>query len=196
MREITAGLWRWSAPHPDWRESDSGSWPQNVGCVLYVAPATATFFDPLLPSDTDSFWRRADELVGSRSVSVLTTLRWHARSREAFVARYSASTSRAKRSLPAGVIAFPIRGAGETIFWLPGARTLIPGDRIIGDGDGGLRLCPQSWFTYLPSKISVAELGNRLSPLLELPVERVLVSHGEPVLQGARKALDSAVRCT
>ena len=60
----------------------------------------------------------------------------------------------------------------------------------------GCACAPNCGLTYLPSKITVAELGNRLSPLLELPVERVLVSHGEPVLQGARKALDSAVRCT
>jgi hypothetical protein len=32
-----------------------------------------------------------------------------------------------------------------------------------------------------------------LSVLLELPVERILVSHGEPVLSGGRAALEAAL---
>jgi hypothetical protein len=32
-----------------------------------------------------------------------------------------------------------------------------------------------------------------LRPLLELPVERVLVTHGEPVLDGARESLARAL---
>jgi len=196
MREITPGLWRWSAPHPDWRETDppgDGTWEQDVGCTLYLQPTSVTFFDPLLPPDASAFWSAVDELVGSRQVTVLTTLRWHARSRAAFVSRFHACTSRARRALPAGVISFPIRGAGETMFWLPDARTLIPGDRLLGDDHGGLRVCPQSWLDYLPSKITVAELADRMSPLLELPAERVLVSHGEPVLTDARDALARAL---
>jgi hypothetical protein len=34
---------------------------------------------------------------------------------------------------------------------------------------------------------------ERLRPLLELPVERVLVTHGEPVLKDARAALEQAL---
>ena len=53
--------------------------------------------------------------------------------------RYGASTSRAKRHLPAGVQSIPLRGAGETMFWLPEHGTLIPGDRILG-APGGVRV--------------------------------------------------------
>ena len=35
---------------------------------------------------------------------------------------------------------------------------------------------------------------ERLRPLLELPIERVVVSHGEPVLAGGRDALAEALR--
>ena len=56
---------------------------------------------------------------------------------------------------------------------------------------GGLRVCPQPWLGYLPGGLTVAELRDRLRPLLDLPVELVLVSHGEPVLaaggRGARR---------
>jgi hypothetical protein len=71
---------------------------------------------------------------------------------------------------------------------------LVPGDRIVGDGDGGLRLCPESWLRYLPSDMGIRDLRVALQPLLELPVELVLVSHGEPVLEGAHDALPAALR--
>lgn len=36
-------------------------------------------------------------------------------------------------------------GVGEVVHWLPEPRPLVPGDRLLGDGAGGLRLCPPSW---------------------------------------------------
>jgi hypothetical protein len=53
-----------------------------------------------------------------------------------------------------------------------------------------VRLCPESW---LPSGVGHAELRTALAPLLELPVERVLVSHGVPVLGGGHAALAKAL---
>jgi hypothetical protein len=197
MMQIAPGLWRWTAPHPDWKPNaapgSGGDWEQHVGSVLFEGPDAAVFFDPLLPLDADAFWKWADERVAGRPVSVLTTIRWHRRSRSAFVERYEASVSRAKESLPSGVEAFAVRGAGETIFWLPEQRALIPGDRIIGAPDGGLRLCPDSWLRYLPVRITQTELRVLLRPLLELPVARVLVSHGEPVLSDGARVLAQAL---
>ena len=37
------------------------------------------------------------------------------------------------------------------------------------------------------------ELSDALRPLLDLPVEMVLVSHGEPVLSGGREAIACAL---
>jgi hypothetical protein len=125
---------------------------------------------------------------------VLTTIRWHRRSQDEVVNRYEASTSRARTSLPTGVETVPIRHAGETMVWLPGPRALVPGDRILGAEDGGLRLCPPSWLRYLESRITHTELRDALRPLLDLPLELVLVSHGEPVLRGAHEALEQALR--
>jgi hypothetical protein len=197
MNEISPGLWRWTAPHPAWTPSatpDSpADWEQNVGSVLYEGPRAAVFFDPLLPADAGTFWTWADERVSGRAVTVLTTIRWHRRSRIAFAERYAASLSRATKELPPGVESFFVRGAGETIYWLPEHRALIPGDRILGSPNGGLRLCPESWLRYLPSRMTLAELRTRLRPLLELPVERVLVSHGEPVLRNGARALAQAL---
>jgi hypothetical protein len=51
-------------------------------------------------------------------------------------------------------------------------------------------MCPKSW---LPEKTSQAALADSLRPLLDLPLERILVSHGEPVLRDALKALAAAL---
>lgn len=197
VKQIAAGLWRWTAPHPDWEpDATPGSpadWEQHVGSVLYESADAAIFFDPLLPPDADSFWAWADERVAGRRAVVLTTIGWHRRSRSAFVERYEASVSRAKKNLPHGVESFVVPQAGETIFWLPEHRALIPGDRILGTPEGGLRLCPESWLRYLPAKVTSADLEVRLRPLLDLPVERVLVSHGEPVLRDGGGALAQAL---
>jgi hypothetical protein len=157
--------------------------------VLYEAPEAVVFIDPLLPPDPEELWPALDERVAGRPAVVLVTIDWHGRSREAFVERYGAETG----PPPAGVDAFPLDRAGETIFWLPEHAALVPGDRILGATGGRLRMCPVSWLYYLPSKIGLEELREELTPLLELPVRRVLVSHGEPVLDGGRDALARAL---
>ena len=92
------------------------------------------------------------------------------------------------RLLRDGVEAFPIEGFDETIYWLPEPRALVPGDLLIGDGEGGIRMCPESWLRgYLPEEgARIAELRAALLPLLELPVEHVLASHWSPVIGGGR----------
>lgn len=190
--ELRPGLWRWTAPHPAWRpgaaRDSAGDWPQDVGCVAYAAPETLVLVDPLVPDDG---WPALDALVRDHGprVYVLTTLKYHRRSRVAIVDRYGAQTSRAKAALPPGVETVPLRRTGETMVWLPGPRALVPGDRLIGGRRGGLRVCPRSW---LPS-MDEATLRAALAPLLELPVERVLVSHGRPVLRRGHAAIAAAL---
>ncbi len=200
LREIRSGLWRWTARHPDWRPDaapqSAGDWPPDVGCVLCEAADATVLIDPLVPSPGErAFLPRLDRRVGDRGlpVAILTTIGFHRRSREQLAERYGASTSRARRSLPAGIESFPIRGAGETMFWIAAQRALVPGDRILGAPGGGLRICPESWLRYLPSGLGVPELRDRLRPLLELPIENVLVSHGDPVVGDGRRALADAL---
>ena len=199
LRELRPGLYRWTARHPD-AEADPqpGSavdWGPDVGSVAYAARDALVLVDPLVPADRSDLGRELDEVVRSHSrpVVILTTLQFHRRSREELAARYGASTSRAKKALPEGVETIQIRGAGETMVWLPEHRALIPGDRLLGGDSGGLRLCPESWLRYLPSKMKQAQLRKALRPVLDLPVEMVLVSHGEPVLSGGREALAKAL---
>ena len=199
LRELRPGLYRWTARHPD-AEADAqpgspADWGPDVGSAAYAARDALVLVDPLVPADRSDLQKDVDELVRRhrKPVTILTTLQFHRRSRDDLAARYGASTSRAKKALPEGVETIQVLGAGETMIWLPEHGALIPGDRLLGGDRGGLRLCPQSWLRYLPSKMSQAQLRTALQPLLELPVEMVLVSHGEPVLSGGREALVQAL---
>ncbi len=66
----------------------------------------------------------------------------------------------------------------------------MPGDVLIADGKGGAKLCPASW---LPAKTTHRDLAASLRPLLDLPVRRILLSHGKPVVTGGGRALARAL---
>ena len=66
----------------------------------------------------------------------------------------------------------------------------MPGDVLIADGKGGAKLCPADW---LPAKTTHRDLAASLRPLLDLPVRRILLSHGKPVVTGGGRALARAL---
>jgi hypothetical protein len=197
LLELAPGLHRWTARHPD-AETDptpgsQADWGPDVGCVAYQAPSHLVLVDPLVPDDRPDVLAGLSELYrrrGGRSqVTILTTLKFHRRSRDELLRYFIVELE----PNPEGVDKVPIRGAGETMIWIPEHRALIPGDRLLGNDAGGLRLCPESWLRYLPSGMRHPELREALRPLLDLPVEMVLVSHGEPVLSGGRDAIARAL---
>jgi glyoxylase-like metal-dependent hydrolase (beta-lactamase superfamily II) len=202
--QLAPGLWRWTGLHNEWRD--------EVGCVYYEAEQQVCVFDPLVPpEDPVRFWAALDRDVTrvAGSVHVLLTLFFHARSAREMVERYGArlwAPSRGKAAverragtvtdpfrpgdrLPAGVEAFGSGRGTEVVYWIPEHRSLVTGDVLLGEG-GGVCLCPESW---LPSGTGHAELRQALRPLLELDVQRLIVSHGEPVVEGAADALRSAL---
>ena len=52
-----------------------------------------------------------------------------------------------------------------------------------------LRLCPENWLEGATTK----QLIKSLLPILDLPLERILVSHGDPVLQGGKEVLRALI---
>jgi glyoxylase-like metal-dependent hydrolase (beta-lactamase superfamily II) len=88
--------------------------------------------------------------------------------------------------LPGGIQALSTGRSTEVVYWIPAHGALVPGDVILGGEGGTLRLCPESW---LPPSVDHDALRSTMEPLLDLPVERVLVSHGEPVTDNARARL-------
>jgi hypothetical protein len=76
---------------------------------------------------------------------------------------------------------------------LPEHAALVPGDRLVGDRRPGLRMCPPSWLRYLDD-FTQDDLRRSLSTAVgHLPIEMVLVSHGEPVLQNGHAAVRAAL---
>ena len=201
IQELQPQLHRWSAVHPDAESvptvGSPDDWGPDVASIAYEAPDALLLVDPLVPEDRADVQAELDALVRrhGQPVTIVTMLQFHRRSRDELVERYGASTSRAKKHLPRDVETVVLQGAGETMVWLPKVRALIPGDRLLGDDErGGVRLCPDSWLRYLPSGMRQKELREALRPLLDLPVELVLVSHGEPVLEGGREAIARALK--
>jgi glyoxylase-like metal-dependent hydrolase (beta-lactamase superfamily II) len=204
--QVEAGLWRWTAYHQEWKD--------DVGCVYYESGKDVVLVDPLVPADeSDRFWAALDRDVArvGGTVHVLVTVFWHVRDTKAMVERYGArvwAPTRGKGAierrvgvvtdayrhgdrLPGGVEAHATARAAEVVFWIPEHGSVVPGDVLLGTDDGGLRLCPPTW---LPEKATVEKVAESLRPLLDLPVERVLVSHGQPVLENAKDALATALQ--
>jgi hypothetical protein len=203
VQRICDGLWRWTAPHPDWVPGGEGphDWPRDVGCVYYEAPDATVLIDPLVPDDAAEaarFHEAFDRDVARRGlpVVVLRTIAWHERSRRAVVERYAV-----RRRWPAGVAAFGIGDPiGEVALWLPEHRALVVGDILLGsdvhgDAAGGLAVAPPSWHREPPEQRAwyARAIPDALRPLAALRPERVLVAHGTPVLEGAADALEAAL---
>jgi hypothetical protein len=190
VQQLADGLWRWTAPHPD-----AASWPDwgppvppEVGCVYYEAPDAVVLIDPLLPAGEEeefvAYLDRDIERLG-QPVSILLTAAWHARSSAVLRDRY-----RAGDRVPETVETYPVEGAPEEqlAYFIRPHRALAVAEVFVGDGRGGLALVPS------PALEDRAALGRSLGTIAELPVERVLVSHGEPVLEDGRAAIELALR--
>jgi glyoxylase-like metal-dependent hydrolase (beta-lactamase superfamily II) len=198
VRELRPGLWRWTAAHPEWEHAEH--WGPEVGSVYAELPDALVMVDPLVPQDEeDRFWEALDrdvERVG-KPVHVLLTVHWHERSVAAVLDRYKATLWRPeeKGTLPAGVHAEVVKGSDwvEALFFLEPHRALIAGDLLIGKAGGGIEL-PVGWFPKGEQDWAEQELKPELRKRLgELPVELVVVSHGEPVLDDGAAELERAL---
>ena len=193
ITEIAPGLRRWTAWHDHWEE--------DVGSLAVETNDGLVFIDPIDPPPE----------LGTPD-HVLVTVYWHGRSTgDVRAQRVWASTRsaqplrnrkipvtdpfRAGDDVPGGIRALQTARAAEVVYWLPEHRAVVAGDVLLGAGAkprataDALRLCPERWL----GKRTHADLRDTLRPLLELPVERVLVSHGEPVLTDGKRALAAVI---
>ena len=94
--------------------------------------------------------------------------------------------------MPAGVEALPFPRFDETMYWLPGPRALVPGDRLIGDGEGGVRLCPASWLGLHPACGTLTSFAGP-APAAGAAGRARAVSHWGAVVGGGHAALERAL---
>jgi hypothetical protein len=204
--EVAAGIWRWTARHPSWHP---GAFGTEVASFAVDAGEGVVLVDPLLAPGEEA---ALDGLLDGRAPTVVITIPYHARSAAAVVARHGGQVlghpGVAKRlaagtpfravapgdALPHGMTAHAIGSPrrSEQPVALPWVRALALGDAIVGV-EGGLRV-------WLQEPVTDARLGwyedrlvPTLEPLLALGCERVLVTHGAPVLSGGTAALREAL---
>ena len=185
---VAPGLQRWTAWHEEWKEE-----------VASLAVETDDGLVVIDPIDPPRGLARPDH--------VLLTVFWHVRSAASLPAADVWASKRAVRRLrsrgaqvtqivedgplPGGIRAFPTARDGEVVYWLPQQKAVVAGDVLLGAGAkphataDPLRLCPERWL----GRASHDDLRTSLRPLLDLPVQRVLVSHGEPVVRAGKRAL-------
>ncbi|HET6361243.1 MAG TPA: hypothetical protein VFH11_04220 [Gemmatimonadota bacterium] len=193
---IAPGIWRWIAFHPEWQ--------QDVACVVIDSPAGFVLVDPLLPAGQEGKAAlRGLEARGEPPAIVLTVF-YHERSAGDIIDRIPGTTLwveetgtdrvestvthpfRAGDALPGGLVPYATARPDEVVLWEPASRSLIVGDVILGQGDAGIELCPDSW---LPDGVDRRDLALSLGPILELPVERILPGHGDALDNDAHGAL-------
>lgn len=202
--EIAPGLWRWAARHPEWHPGEFG---REVAAYALRAGEDTLLVDPIVDADPAML----DGIVTGR-VAILITVPYHARSAEPLAARYGAtihghpavakrlSDQRAFRpvapgdELPGGARAFAIGRPRrfEQPLWLPSHRALAFGDAVVEAG-GELRVWEQPARDERRLRFLQERFLPTLRPLLELDAERVLVTHGRPVLAGGRAELAAAL---
>ncbi len=187
IRDVAPGLWLWRQPHPSWREG--ADWPAEVASFAVRSRDAALLLDPLAPPPSArEAWNRIEALAPETVVVLKPD---HVRDVDLFVRWYGAAAygpqlywrddvpeTELRRlhpgdELPGGLTAHDDgRGVLETPLYLPEQRALVFADALTAP-EGELRVWSTPWHEKrtLPA----------LRALLELDVEHVLVSHGEPV---------------
>jgi hypothetical protein len=185
--DLAPGLWIWRQEHPAWKPGLG--WKPAVTSTCVESGGEIVVLDALAPPEGKTeFWQQLDAKPPTVAVVLKPD---HVRDVDLFVQRYG---SRAfgpdlffrgdapetelewigeGSELPGGLVALHDgRGRNETPLWLPEQRTIVFADALTAP-DGELRV----WWTPWHEKRVLPALRE----LLDLPVESVIVAHGEPV---------------
>jgi glyoxylase-like metal-dependent hydrolase (beta-lactamase superfamily II) len=216
--ELAPGLWHWKAPHPGWEDSEP--WDRNVSSYAVDDGERLLLFDPLgVPAEIEELaadrapaivltapWHErdsqslverlrapvytpspdtAEDLLGVYDFTapegwVSPDVRWLVDG-EAGEAHWYAAGDR----LPVGVQAFPGQKRNDLVLWVESQRAVVAGDTLADFGEGP-RINPR----WLSKSVTREQVVDGLRPLLDLPVEHLLATHGGPV---DRAALERAL---
>jgi glyoxylase-like metal-dependent hydrolase (beta-lactamase superfamily II) len=209
MRELRAGLWHWNAPHPEWRPTEPWS-ENVSSYAIDDGERLLLFDPLAVPSELVDLaagreaaivltapWheRDAQSLVERLGVPVFTPLPdtaqdlmdmygvtaeqagdgspdvvWLLREGKGEARPYSPGDR-----LPFGADVFAGHKPNDTVLWVESKRAVISGDTLVDFGRG-LEINDR----WLRPGVTREKIAEGLRPLLALPVEHVLATHGGP----------------
>jgi len=152
-----------------WHERDAQSLVERLVVAVYTPlPDTA--------QDLMDMYGVTAEQAGDGSPDLV----WLLREKKGEARPYSAGDR-----LPFGAEVFAGHKKNDTVLWVESQRAVISGDTL-GDFGRGLEINER----WLRPGVTREEIAAGLRPLLELPVEHVLATHGGPT---DRAALERAL---
>jgi glyoxylase-like metal-dependent hydrolase (beta-lactamase superfamily II) len=201
VRELASGLWWWEAKHPDWTAEDDAAnreWGPAVSSYAADDGERLLLIDPTTPPAP------LIRLAAERETIIVLTNPWHERDAPGLSEllgapvfapppddggkgkRMPAQRFTAGDRLPFGVETFPGNEPPfDVVLWLESHRAVVVGDTLIDRGNG-IEIA-DSW---LPEGVTRQQVVDGLLPLLELPIDHVLPTHGAPT---DRAALERAL---
>ena len=220
MNELRPGLWHWQAPHPAWEPSEPwdqnvSSYAMDDGERLLLfdplgVPAEleelATRRETAIVLTAPWHERDSETLVERLGVPVHTA---RPDSAQFLMDTYGVSAERAGEgspdvvwllregkgearvyeagdALPGGIETFPGHKPNDIVLWIEGKRAVVSGDTLVDFGNG-LEI-NERWLEL--HGVTREQVVGGLRPLLDLPVEHVLATHGGPT---DRAALERAL---
>jgi glyoxylase-like metal-dependent hydrolase (beta-lactamase superfamily II) len=219
VRELRPGLWHWEAPHPEWEPSepwnqvvssyavDDGNRlllfdpiapPSEIHVLAAERETAVVLTAPWHERDTQSLVERlgvpvftplpdsAEDLMEKYGITAEQAgdgspdLVWLLRENKGEARPYSPGDR-----LPIGIEAFPGREQNDMVLWVESKAAVISGDTLKDVGQG-LEISVD----WLREGITREQVAEGLRPLLALPVEHVLATHGGPT---DRAALERAL---
>jgi hypothetical protein len=198
VEEIAPGLWHWTARHPHIGSAVSSYYLQHESVLL----------DPMFPPDGPD-WFRARR---STPEHIVLSNRHHDRDswqlRDVFGCEVHCIASGLHElegrgpvtafqfgdELPGGIVVHEVGAIcpDETALHIPAHQALACADGIVRwPGVDGLTFVPD-WLMDEPQQTK-SGLRAAYCRLLELDFDRLLLAHGEPVVQGAKAMLGSFV---
>jgi glyoxylase-like metal-dependent hydrolase (beta-lactamase superfamily II) len=217
VRELRPGLWHWEAPHPEW--SSEEAWPQAVSSYAVDDAERLLLFDPIaLPGEIEELaaarevtivltapWHERDtrslvERFGAPVFAPPPDTQEDLMEKFGVTAEQAAGGSPdlawllagdfephlylAGDRLPVGAEVFPGREHNDLVLWIESHGAVISGDTLVDFGQG-FQIAD-----WLRADVTREQVAEGLRPLLALPVEHLLETHGGPY---DRAALERAL---
>jgi glyoxylase-like metal-dependent hydrolase (beta-lactamase superfamily II) len=209
VREVATGLWHWEAQHAQWRSSEPWG-PEVSSYAIDDGERLLLFDPLAVPSEIEELgadrkgaivltnpWHERDsrDLVERLGLPVYTPLpdtaeylmeKWGLTAEQVgdgspdvvWLLKEGIGEARpyaAGDRLDVGVEAFPGQKPNDMVLWIESHRTVIAGDTLVDFGNG-LEINPR----WLSPDMTREQVVEGLRPLLDLPVEHMLATHGVP----------------